>query len=59
MSVVSLGVDPGLGGRQVAWVGVAFLQREGHVICTVQQILLGSFRAFLKPDLGLRVWLQP
>lgn len=55
MSIISLGVIPGLNGKQVAKVGIAFLQREWHVIHMEQQRFPGSFRVFSVPDLGLRV----
>lgn len=42
-------------GRQVAWVDIAFLQKERHDVHTEQQRFPGSFRVFTEPDLGLRV----
>lgn len=55
MSIIPLGVVPGLDGRQVAWVDIAFLQKERHDIHMEQQRFPGSFRVFTEPDLGLRV----
>lgn len=60
--VVSLGIIPGLGRRQVAWMGVAFLQREGLVVHMEKQRFPGSFTVFFlnqpRPCMVSRDWSQ-
>lgn len=52
MSFLSLRVVPGLNGRQVAWVGMAFLQKDRHGMHMEQQKFPGSFRVFTETRVG-------